>query len=91
MAGGCEGSLAKSYSCCRECARAIGVILSGTATDGTLGLVAIKAEGGITCAQGDLACCESMPRSVIAVECVDFALSPDNISLNSAPREHISK
>jgi two-component system CheB/CheR fusion protein len=30
----------------RECA--IGVILSGTATDGTLGLEAIKAEGGIT-------------------------------------------
>ena len=28
--------------------RAIGVILSGTATDGTLGLEAIKAEGGIT-------------------------------------------
>jgi hypothetical protein len=31
--------------------RAIGVILSGTATDGTLGLEAIKAEGGITFAQ----------------------------------------
>ncbi|MGH9902047.1 MAG: chemotaxis protein CheB, partial [Pyrinomonadaceae bacterium] len=31
--------------------RAIGVILSGTASDGTLGLEAIKAEGGITFAQ----------------------------------------
>jgi two-component system, chemotaxis family, CheB/CheR fusion protein len=35
--------------------RAIGVILSGTATDGTLGLEAIKTEGGITFAQDDSA------------------------------------
>jgi len=67
------------------------VILSGTATDGTLGLVAIKAEGGITCAQDDLACYDSMPRSIITMACVDFALSPDNISLNSAACEHVSK
>ena len=32
---------------------AIGVILSGTASDGTLGLAAIKAEGGITFAQDE--------------------------------------
>jgi two-component system CheB/CheR fusion protein len=32
-----------------ECA--IGVVLSGTATDGTVGLEAIKAEGGLTFAQ----------------------------------------
>ena len=31
--------------------RAVGVILSGAATDGTLGLEAVKAEGGITFAQ----------------------------------------
>ena len=43
--------------------RAIGVILSGTATDGTLGLEAIKAEGGITFAQDDSARYDSMPRS----------------------------
>jgi two-component system CheB/CheR fusion protein len=53
------------------------VILSGTATDGTLGLVAIKAAGGITCAQDEPASYDSMPRSVIAAGCVDFALSPD--------------
>src|SRR6266508_6826736 len=35
--------------------KAIGVILSGSATDGTLGLEAIKAEGGITFAQDDTA------------------------------------
>ena len=46
--------------------RAIGVILSGTATDGTLGLEAIKAEGGITFAQDDSAKHDSMPRSAIA-------------------------
>ena len=35
--------------------RAVGVVLSGTASDGTLGLEAIKAEGGITFAQDDSA------------------------------------
>src|SRR5204862_4904949 len=40
--------------------RAIGVILSGTATDGTSGLEAIKAEGGITFAQDDSARSDSM-------------------------------
>ncbi len=60
--------------------RAIGVILSGTASDGTIGLQAIKAEGGITFAQDD----ESskyygMPGSAIASGCVDFVLPPDRI------------
>jgi two-component system CheB/CheR fusion protein len=45
--------------------RAIGVILSGTATDGTLDLEAIKAEGGITFAQDDSARYDSMPRSAV--------------------------
>ena len=56
--------------------RGIGVILSGTATDGTLGLEAIKAEGGITFAQDDSARFDSMPRSAVAAGCVDFILSP---------------
>src|SRR5437879_5015113 len=60
--------------------RAIGVILSGTATDGTLGLEAIKAEGGITFAQDDSAKYDSMPRSAVAAGCVDFVLSPKNIA-----------
>jgi two-component system, chemotaxis family, CheB/CheR fusion protein len=60
---------------------AIGVILSGTASDGTIGLNAIKAEGGITFAQDE----ESskyygMPGSAIASGCVDFDLPPDRIS-----------
>jgi len=54
----------------------IGVILSGTATDGTVGLEAIKSEGGITFAQDDSAKYDSMPRSAVAAGCVDFVLSP---------------
>ncbi len=60
--------------------RAIGVILSGTATDGTLGLQAIKAEGGITLAQDDSAKYDSMPRSAVAAGCVDFVLAPELIA-----------
>src|SRR2546427_431943 len=60
--------------------RAIGVILSGTASDGTLGLEAIKAEAGITFAQDESAKYDSMPRSAIAAGCVDFVLSPENIA-----------
>ncbi len=60
--------------------RCIGVILSGTATDGTLGLEAIKAEGGITFAQDDSAKYDSMPRSAIAAGCVDFVLKPQDIA-----------
>ncbi|MBA2593297.1 MAG: PAS domain-containing protein [Gammaproteobacteria bacterium] len=60
--------------------RAIGVILSGTATYGTLGLETIKAEGGITFAQDDSARYDSMPRSAVAAGCVDFVLSPENIA-----------
>jgi two-component system, chemotaxis family, CheB/CheR fusion protein len=59
---------------------AIGVILSGTATDGTLGLEAIKGEGGITFAQDESAKFDSMPRSAIAAGCVDLVLSPEKIA-----------
>src|SRR5436190_4225781 len=60
--------------------RAIGVVLSGTATDGTLGLKHIKAEGGITFAQNETAKFDSMPRSAIAAGAVDFVLSPRQIA-----------
>jgi hypothetical protein len=66
----------------RDCA--IGVILSGTATDGTLGLEAIKAEGGITFAQDDSARYDSMPRSAVAAGSVDFILSPEDIATELA-------
>jgi len=64
--------------------RAIGVILSGTATDGTLGLEAIKVEGGLTFAQDDSARYNSMPRSAVAAGCVDFVLPPETIATELA-------
>ena len=61
--------------------RAIGVILSGTASDGVLGLQAIKAEGGVTFAQDvKTAKYPGMPESAIAAGVVDFVLSPDKIA-----------
>src|SRR6266516_1899428 len=62
--------------------RAIGVILSGTASDGAQGLAAIKAGGGITFAQDPkTARYDSMPRSAIAAGVVDLILSPQEIAL----------
>ncbi len=60
--------------------RAVGVVLSGSATDGTLGLEAIKVEGGITFAQDDSAKYDSMPKSAVAAGCVDLVLSPTDIA-----------
>ena len=59
---------------------AIGIILSGTATDGTVGLKAIKAEGGITMVQDESAKFQSMPQSAIHEGVVDLVLSPKKIS-----------
>jgi two-component system CheB/CheR fusion protein len=61
--------------------KALGVILSGTATDGTVGLKAIKAVGGTTFAQEiNTAKYDSMPRSAIAAGVVDFVLPPAGIA-----------
>src|SRR5262249_5407465 len=61
--------------------RAIGVILSGGGTDGTLGFQAIKSEGGITFAQDEkTAKHDSMPRSAIGDGHVDYVLPPDRIA-----------
>ena len=60
--------------------KAIGVVLSGAMSDGTLGLEAIKAAGGITFAQNDSAQHDSMPRSAVASGCVDFVLPPDKMA-----------
>ena len=60
--------------------KSIGVVLSGAATDGTLGLEAIKVAGGITFAQDSSAKFDSMPRSAAAAGCVDLVLSPSKIA-----------
>jgi two-component system CheB/CheR fusion protein len=60
---------------------AIGIVLSGTGADGTLGLEDIKAEGGITFAQApESAKYDGMPRSAIDSGCVDFVLPPKDIA-----------
>lgn len=60
---------------------AIAVILSGTGSDGALGLEAIKAEGGITFAQdGKSAKFAAMPHNAVATGCVDFILPPAEIA-----------
>jgi two-component system CheB/CheR fusion protein len=60
---------------------AIGVIMSGTASDGTLGVAAIKNEGGITFAQDSKSAkYDGMPNSAIASGCIDLVLPPDRIA-----------
>lgn len=60
--------------------KAICIILSGTATDGTLGLKAIKGSGGIAMVQDpDSAKYDGMPKSAIATGMVDFILSADKL------------
>ncbi|MGH7584326.1 MAG: chemotaxis protein CheB, partial [Gemmatimonadales bacterium] len=58
----------------------IGIILSGTSNDGTYGLQAVKAHGGITFAQDASAEHSGMPESAVASGIVDFILSPEAIA-----------
>ena len=70
-------------------ARAIGVILSGTAADGTLGLQAIKEAGGMTFAQDPhTAQFDGMPHSAIAAGGVDFIGTPQAIARELARISH---
>jgi len=60
--------------------RAICVILSGTGSDGTLGLKAVKEEGGMVIAQEPkTAKYDGMPRSAIASGLVDYVLPPEEM------------
>src|SRR5665213_272693 len=62
-------------------ARAIGVILSGTGADGSLGLQAVQHEGGLVIAQDpDEASFDGMPRSAILTGAVDLVLPVAKIS-----------
>ena len=56
---------------------AIGIVLSGTGSDGTLGLMAIKAEGGITFAQDSTAHYQGMPHHAADMGYVDFVMPPE--------------
>ena len=61
--------------------RAVGVVLSGSGADGTEGLRAIKAAGGIAIAQDpESAQFRNMPESAIAAGVVDFRGTPEQIA-----------
>lgn len=64
-----------------QASNAIGVILSGTANDGTLGLAAIKDNAGITFAQDTKSAkYDGMPSSAIASGVVDYVLTSELIA-----------
>ena len=59
----------------------IGVILSGSGSDGAKGIQAIKEAGGITFAEEkNSASFFGMPSSAIQTGCVDFILGPSDIA-----------
>jgi len=61
--------------------QAIGIVLSGTGSDGTLGVRAIKGEGGMVMTQTlESSEFEGMPRSALATGLVDFELPPDEMA-----------
>jgi len=55
--------------------KSVGIVLTGTGSDGTLGIRAIKAAGGMVMVQDpDTAMHNGMPRSAIATDAVDYVL-----------------
>ncbi len=69
-------SLAQNYG-----GRAIGIVLSGGGSDGSLGIQEIKACGGIAFAQDEsTARVFTMPQNAIATGAVDFVLSPRKVA-----------
>jgi two-component system CheB/CheR fusion protein len=61
--------------------RAIGILLSGTASDGVVGMESVKAEGGITFAQDERSAkYPEMPKNAIMAGCVDLVLPPEGIA-----------
>jgi two-component system CheB/CheR fusion protein len=60
--------------------RAVGVVLSGTGSDGSRGIVSINKNGGLVVVQSpESAQFDGMPRSAIATGVCDFILAPDRI------------
>jgi two-component system, chemotaxis family, CheB/CheR fusion protein len=69
-------SLARNHA-----SRAMGVILSGTGSDGALGMREIKENGGITFAQDEKSArFAGMPHSAAATGAVDFVLTVEDIA-----------
>jgi two-component system, chemotaxis family, CheB/CheR fusion protein len=62
--------------------RAIGVVLSGTGSDGTLGVRAIKGEGGMVMVQAPASSeFDGMPRSALATGMVDYEMPPAEMAV----------
>ena len=60
--------------------RAICIVLSGTGSDGTMGIRAIKGEGGMVMAQTpDSTDYDGMPRNALATGLVDYELAPSEM------------
>lgn len=60
--------------------KAMGIILSGTGSDGAYGIQAIREHGGITIVQDvESAKYDGMPQSAVQTGCVDLVLSPPEI------------
>jgi two-component system, chemotaxis family, protein-glutamate methylesterase/glutaminase len=69
-------SVAASYK-----ERAIAVVLTGTGSDGSMGVAAIKKLGGTTIAQDEQSAEYSgMPAAAVATKCVDSVLTLDEIA-----------
>jgi two-component system, chemotaxis family, CheB/CheR fusion protein len=62
----------------------IGIILSGSAKDGSKGIEAIKNAGGLTFAQNHSAQAKSMPQAAIDTGLVDYVMSPTQIAAELA-------
>ncbi|GAB5432901.1 MAG: hypothetical protein EpisKO_22710 [Epibacterium sp.] len=64
-----------------ECGeRCVGIVLSGTGSDGSYGIRAIREAGGVTIAQEiGTAKYEGMPSSAVHTGCIDLTMSPDMI------------
>jgi two-component system CheB/CheR fusion protein len=64
---------------------AVGIVLSGTGSDGTFGLKAIKAAGGVTFVQDPASAkYDGMPRSALASGAADFCLTPHDMGAELA-------
>jgi len=64
-------------------ARAVGIVLSGTGSDGSRGIQAIKTHGGHTLAQTpESAKYDGMPRSAIEAGAVDRVLAPEHMGMD---------
>jgi two-component system CheB/CheR fusion protein len=68
-------------------ANAVGIVLSGTGTDGSVGLRALREAGGVTMVQAPTeAEYDSMPQSALATGLVDLALPVEELAARLVDR-----